>query len=189
MPNRTDIANQSLDLVNVATISDLDGTDAKSQRCKRIYEFDLPEVFEETDWNFGKARGFLGANQMATAPVNGWTYAYKLPENCRRPIRINGDDSVAWAEENGNLLTNAAAPIVLEFVQDISDPNKWTGKFRRAFVNRLASDYNKAFKGGDGRNQLQEYENDVNKAIARNGQTGTPPRPTVNTLTTAIRRY
>ena len=177
-------------MVNQSPISDLEATDAKSQKCKRIYDMALGEVLEEEEWKFNKARVEISVDPVA--PISEWTYAYTLPPDCGQPKRINDDDSIEWEVEGEKILTDASSPIILEYIKNVeNDPNKWLIGFRKAFTSYLAARYAEAFPqdGDKASAKLQEYEHNLQKAMANNGQVGSVHAPPVPNLTTNIRRY
>ena len=190
MPSPTEIANYSLDMINQSPISDLDASDAKSQKCKRIYDMALGEVLEEEEWKFNKARISIPVD--ATAPISEWTYSYTLPPDCGQPQRINDDDSIEYEVEGDKILTDQTGPIILEYIKNsASDPNKWLVGFRKAFNSYLAARYAEAFPqdGDKTKSKLEEYEHNLQKGIANNGQIGPVRAPPITVLTTNIRRY
>lgn len=190
MPSPTEVINHALDLNAISPISDIDGTDAKSQKCKRIYEMALPEVFEEDEWNAAKTRVAIAVDE--TAPISEWTYAYTLPADCGRIVRINDDDAIAWEEEGRKILCEETTPIYLEYIKTtVTDPNQWSASFRRAFHTYLKARYAEAFpQDGDKASvSMEEYEQSLQKASAKDGQSGPVHVPNVTTLTTRIRVY
>lgn len=189
MPSSTDVVNHALDMAHVSAITDLDAADAKAKQCKRIYEFSLPIILGKDDWYFSKGKVSIAVDDEE--PLNEWTYAYTMPADCVKPLRLNDDDSVEWEAEGRKILTDATSPIILDYLKLSPDPNQWDTGFLEAFTTYLASRYCKAFpqdnnKAGE---EYKEYKETLGEAIAKNGQTGTPPRPTVDALTTGVRRY
>lgn len=190
MPSSTEVANHALDLINQPPIFNLDDvSDPKSARCKRMYEMALTFLLEKDHWKFAYKRLSIAVD--ATSPVSGWTYQYTLPADCRKPVRINDDDTQPWTEENGKILTDSASPIILEYIQNVADPNRWHAAFTEAFTHYLAAQYAMAFPQDNDKaaGEMQLYKDSLYEAQAKNGSTGTQPRPQVTTLTTAIRRY
>lgn len=190
MPSPTEVINHALDLNNVSPIDSIDGEDAKSQKCRRIYEMALPEVFEEDEWNAAKTRVAVAAD--VETPLSEWTYQYTLPADCGRIVRINDDDTIEWEEEGRKILTDEASPIYLEYIKTtVTDPNQWSASFRRAFHTYLKARYAEAFPqdGDKAANSITEYEHALQKASAKDGQSGPVHTPEVSTLTTGIRRY
>jgi hypothetical protein len=190
MPSQTEIVNYSLDMVNQSPINDLDALDAKSQKCKRIYNMALGEVLEEEEWKFNKARVEISADPVA--PISEWSYSYQLPPDCGQPKRINDNDAIEWELEGDKILTDTPGPIILEYIKnEQADPNKWLVGFRKAFCTYLSARYAEAFPqdGGLASSKMQEYEHNLQKAMANNGQVGPVLAPPVTHLTTSIRRY
>jgi hypothetical protein len=177
-------------MVNQSPINDLDAPDAKSQKCKRIYNMALGEVLEEDEWKFNKGRVEISVDLVA--PISEWSYSYTLPPDCGQPKRINDDDSIEWELEGDKILTDVSSPIILEYIKnEQADPNKWLIGFRKAFCTYLSARYAEAFPqdGNKAEGKMQEYEHNLQKAMANNGQVGPVLAPAVTVLTTQVRRY
>jgi hypothetical protein len=189
MPSVTEVANHALDQINQSAINSIDDLDAKSQRCKRMYDISLTILLEKEVWNFAKTDVQLAED--AIAPINGWLHQYTIPTDCRKPIRLNGDDLVEFEEADGKIYTDAIAPITLRYIRDVTNPNLWTSSFLEAFTAYLASRYAKAFAQDNQKavQEFQEYKESLGEAIARNGQAGTQPTLTVYSELTTTRRY
>src|SRR5688572_30545422 len=189
MPSPTDIVNAALDLCTESAIADLDGSDARSQKCKRLYQIWLGIEIEKEHWDFAIDRESIAAD--AVAPLNGWAYAYTLPADCLRPIRINNSDEIHFQVEGRKIVTDEPAPIILEYVSTEPDPNVWDATFTESFIHKMASIYAEALHNDAVMSEKlwMKHKDAQGEAIAKNGQTGTPPRPSVDLLTTRARRY
>jgi hypothetical protein len=189
MPSPTEIVNYALDRVNYQPILDLDGADGQSQRCKRIYDMALLIVSGKGDWNSHEKRVSIAVD--ATAPINEWLYSYTLPADCIKPQKINDDSSTEYEINERKILTDAASPIILEYLAVQTNPNLWISDFLETFTSYLASRYAEAFKQDRELSATlwQEYKDNLGETTAKNGQMEPPHRPGVPTLTTNIRRY
>lgn len=140
--NLIDLANEALGEIGESTITDLDGTDNKSQLCKRfIGEVDrkgvLGTILDGHDWNFARGRVAIAAD--ATTPVSGFAFQYTLPADCLRVRRLNGDHNIPFKVEGRKILTDEASPIIIEYTRYISDINFWGPSAYQAAVKLLAS--------------------------------------------------
>lgn len=182
MPTTTEVCNYSLDMINSSPINDLDATDAKSQKCKRIFFIALQIVGTKDDWAEAEKRVSLAA--LSTAPISEWTYQYQVPADCLKPQRINNNDAIPWELNEDKILTNEVAPIILEYLALATNPNLWRGGFMETFTAYLASRYAKAFPQDNDKaaREFAEYQNGLNEGRAQNGQTGPVLRPAVNEL-------
>jgi hypothetical protein len=190
MPSSTETVNYSLAGINQSPISDLDATDAKSQRCKLIYDNALRIVSGKSDFNFGEKRVEISADP--DTPISDWAYSYTLPPECIKPQRINGSDAVGLWEINGRkILTDEVSPIILEYLAVETDPNLWSTDFWETFTSYLSSRYAKAFPQDNNKaeSQWQEYKDNLGEAVVKNGQSEPAHVPQVPYLTTNIRRY
>lgn len=189
MPSQVDIANLALDSINASPINSLDDSDAKSATCKRNFDAAFSILVEKDHWHF--AQGRVSVAELPDAPINKWSHQYTLPADCARPIRINDCDEESWEVESGVLLTDSASPIILEYVKNsATDPNRWDASFREAFIHYLAYVYAKIFPQDKDKSarEFNEYKESLAEAMARNGQTGSPHVPRVDTLT-RVRRF
>ena len=149
---------------SVSSISPPDGT-AAAGHCARFYGQARTEMLEPGAWKFSKKRALLA--QVAN-PSEVWLYAYGLPSDCLRPLRVlnssyahplrvqpqyetfsNRNDlllNIALDEENtadfqveGNVVFTNQPEAVLLYVVDIVDTTKFTPSFTTALSYLLAS--------------------------------------------------
>lgn len=138
----------------VSSISPPDGS-VEAGHCATFYDQARVELIEPGNWRFALKRATLAelANDSDT-----WLYAYALPSDCLRPLRVlrlfsagvtvfNQDDvrfsptdreSADFDVEGATLYTNEPAAVLL-YTRDVTDTGKFTPSFVSALSDLLAS--------------------------------------------------
>lgn len=157
MPSVVNLCNMALSHIGasaqVASISPPDGS-VEAGYCATFYDMARTEMLEPGNWAFSLKR-------VALAEVNNasqaWAYAYALPSDCLRPLRIlapsfgitvfnqdsyalQTDDrsSVDFEIEGQTLYTNALDAVLL-YVRDVTDSGRFPASFTSALSYLLAS--------------------------------------------------
>ena len=166
MASIIDICNLGLSHIGsdaqVASISPPDGS-VEAGHCARLWPIVRTELFESAAWTFSKARVLLAA---VTNPSTVWAYAYGLPSNSLSPLRVLksfvlssygfvvpytygyvSPSELAIFDERGSadfevegttLLTNEPSAVLL-YVQDVTDPSRYSPSFVVAAGYLMAS--------------------------------------------------
>ena len=128
MASIVDIANNALNILGASTISSLTEDTKNARICNQRFENVRNRVFRSHPWNCLIKRVQLAQN--STAPVIEYTYAYALPSDFLRCLKIhNGTtDSVAsnldFKVEGKNIVTDEAT-VYLVYVAKDTDPNNY----------------------------------------------------------------
>lgn len=148
MASVADLCNIALSHIGaraqVASISPPDGS-AEAGHCARFYPIVRKELLDYRTWSFSKTRAALAE---VTNPSTTWAYAYALPADCIRAMRIlsavettgtvpSERDSSPFDIESGVLLTNEPEA-VLVYRRDVVDTTKYTPLFQSALGMLLA---------------------------------------------------
>lgn len=182
-----DVINEALGQLGRAPISDPDNADDPvAVLCKRYFVSLLRTMLRDHPWNFAKDRIKLAQN--ATAPISDWAYAYTLPADCFRVLKVNNSDKSIWEIERRNLLSDESA-ILIQYIRWEDDPNRWDGMFYQAFVTfltvrlapALSTDKEKAS------DLYRVYQMQLMDAKAVDGQESSPEQMTSTELTDDIR--
>ena len=110
MASAVDIANSALNLLGASTISAFTDDSKNARLVNQRYEPVRDRVFRSHAWNCLHKRVELAQN--STAPVVEYSFAYSLPSDCLRVLKIhNGatDSIVSEMEykiEGRNIVTN-----------------------------------------------------------------------------------
>ena len=143
MASTVDICNSALNLLGASTISALTDDSKNARLCNQRYEPIRNRVFRAHAWNCLHKRVQLAQN--STAPVVEYTYAYALPSDCLRVLKIhNGTtDSIAssmdYKLEGRNIVTDEGT-IYLIYIALVTDPNEYDVYLQESISHQLAAD-------------------------------------------------
>jgi hypothetical protein len=167
MASVSDICNMALSHIgsaaDIISISPPDTNSAEAGHCARFYPIARKEALESHKWTWSKKRVALAT---VTNPSTIWAYAYALPSDCLRPMRVlqqslvdyfdlwpqpdelmTADNLVLWSErgsadfeiEGGVLLTHEPDAVLL-YTRDVTDAAKFSGAFT-TFLSYLLASY------------------------------------------------
>lgn len=162
MASVVDTCNTALSHVGaraqISSISPPDGS-VEAGYCARFYPIARREMIEAHSWGFSKTRITLAE---VTNPSTIWTYAYALPADCLKPVRVLAltTANVLWPQslwvdntltsvvdenegrefdiENGVILTHEPEAVLL-YRRDVTDTAKFSPLFGSALSMLLAS--------------------------------------------------
>lgn len=181
MASIIDICNTGLGHIgNDNVISSIDPPDGSTEAgyCKRFYPIARKELIERFVWPFATKRQTLAA---VANPSQVWGYAYAVPSDCIRPVRVLTaqaarallwelsagtitqasmfDDSASapYEVEDGVLLTNEPEAVLL-YLRDVVDTTRFTSLFVSGLGFLLASYLaGPMIRGADGARAAQNY--------------------------------
>ena len=143
MASTVDICNSALNLLGASTISALTDDSKNARLCNQRYEPIRNRVFRSHAWNCLHKRVQLAQN--STAPVVEYYYAYALPSDCLRILKVhNGTtDSIAssidYKLEGRNIVTDEGT-IYAIYIALITDPNEYDVYLQESISHQLAAD-------------------------------------------------
>ena len=143
MASTVDICNSALNLLGASTISALTDDSKNARLCNQRYEPIRNRVFRRHAWNCLHKRVQLAQN--STAPVVEYSYAYALPSDCLRILKVhNGTtDSIAssidYKLEGRNIVTDEGT-IYAIYIALITDPNEYDVYLQESISHQLAAD-------------------------------------------------
>jgi len=143
MASVVDICNSALNLLGASTISALTDDSKNARLCNQRYEPVRNRVFRSHAWNCLHKRVQLAQN--STAPVIEYTYAYALPSDCLRVLKVhNGTtDSIAssidYKLEGKNIVTDEGT-IYLIYIALDTDPNNYDTYLQESISHQLSAD-------------------------------------------------
>ena len=143
MASVVDIVNSGLNLLGASTISALTDDSKNARLCNQRYESVRDRVFRSHSWNCLTKRVQLA--QDSTAPVIEYTYAYTLPTDCLRVLKVhNGTtDSIASALDykvEGRKIKTDEGTLYLIYIAIDTDPNNYDAYLRESISHQLAAD-------------------------------------------------
>ena len=143
MASEVDIANSALNLLGASTISAFTDDSKNARLVNQRYEPVRDRVFRSHAWNCLHKRVQLAQN--STAPVVEYSYAYALPSDCLRVLKVhNGTtDSIAsdidYKLEGRNIVTNEGTVYIIYIAID-TDPNNYDTYLQESIAHQLAAD-------------------------------------------------
>lgn len=136
----------------VSSISPPDGS-VEAGHCATFYDLARTELIEPGNWNFTLRREALA---LEANPSTVWAYAYALPSDCLRALRIlkkgsaltmfnqdaytyiPNDRDTAVFDIEGDLLFTNEEDAVLVYARDVIDTTKYSATFTAALSYLLA---------------------------------------------------
>jgi len=104
--------------------------------CNRIYEQARDQTLRDHPWNFALARTSLAAS--TTAPAWEYANAFPFPTGLLRVIEV--DSTEEWVVEGQSIVTDAAAPLNILYIDTITDPTKFDAMFVEAYAAKIAAE-------------------------------------------------
>lgn len=137
MASKIEICNMALYHIGQDEISDLDEGSTAALACRQYFDFSRKAFLRKYPMAFSVKRRELA--DAGDAPT-GWTYRYKIPNDCLRPLAVVtlGVEKIPFDIESGHLLTDQPNA-VLQYAADITDPNEFDDSFIEAFSYYLAA--------------------------------------------------
>ncbi|MBI9078302.1 MAG: hypothetical protein JEY79_01020 [Pseudodesulfovibrio sp.] len=166
-----------------------------ARQCRLHWTPVLREVLRAYPWRFATKRWSLGGPSDSDKPVFRWDYAYKLPEECLRIIKVYGadqremDGDGSWAKEGNCVVSNEEGPLYLKGVQLIEDANLFDDSFINALGFRLAAQI--APGVGESKQQgpmLNTFRELVNSGQSIDSSEAAPPKKKTGGWSGAYRR-
>jgi hypothetical protein len=136
MASIVEICNGSLNQLGATTILSLTEDSKNARLCNQRFTQVRDAVFRSHPWNCLQKRVELAAD--TTAPAWGFSYAYTLPADCLRLLRILDYDS-NYKVEGRKILSNTSSMKIL-YIGRITDPNEYDESLRETLSAALGAD-------------------------------------------------
>ena len=136
MASTVDICNGALNQLGATTILSLTEDSKNARLCNSRYTQVRDGLFRTHPWNCLQKRIELAAD--TTAPAWGFSYAYTLPADCLRLLRILDYDS-NYKVEGRKILSNTSSMKIL-YIGRITDPTEYDELLRETLSASLAAD-------------------------------------------------
>jgi len=136
MASIVDICNGALNQLGATTILSLTEDSKNARLCNSRYTQVRDALFRTHPWNCLQKRVELAAD--TTAPAWGFSYAYTLPADCLRLLRILDYDS-NYKVEGRKVLSNTETMKIL-YVGRVTDPNEYDELLRETLSASLGAD-------------------------------------------------
>jgi len=136
MASTVDICNGALNQLGATTILSLTEDSKNARLCNSRYTQVRDALFRTHPWNCLQTRLELAAS--SDSPAWGFTYAYTLPTNCLRLLRVLDYDS-NYKVEGRKILSNASTMKIL-YISRVTDPNEYDELLRETLSAALGAD-------------------------------------------------
>jgi len=136
MASTVDICNGALNQLGATTILSLTEDSKNARLCNSRFTQVRDGVFRSHPWNCLQKRIELA--QDTTAPAWGFKFAYTLPADCLRLLRILDFDS-NYKVEGRKILSNTETMKIL-YIGRVTDPNEYDESLRETLSAALAAD-------------------------------------------------
>ena len=136
MASTVDICNGALNQLGATTILSLTEDSKNARLCNSRFTQVRDGVFRSHPWNCLQKRIELA--QDSTAPAWGFKYAYTLPADCLRLLRILDYDS-NYKVEGRKILSDTETMKIL-YVSRVTDPNEYDESLRETLSSALSAD-------------------------------------------------
>ena len=136
MASTVDICNGALNQLGATTILSLTEDSKNARLCNSRFTQVRDAVFRSHPWNCLQKRVELAAD--TDAPAWGFSYAYTLPADCLRLLRILDYDS-NYKVEGRKILSNTSTMKIL-YIGRVTDPNEYDELLRETLSAALGAD-------------------------------------------------
>lgn len=145
MASKTGIINGALRRIGGSRITSIDDGSTNANYVMDIYDDLLDDLLRSGEWKFATTRASL--SRLVATPTFGFDYAYALPSNWLRTVRISDNDAGVstfdYQEEtlsSQKVILASRENVYLQYVYRETDPNQWSADFRMAMIFALARD-------------------------------------------------
>ena len=136
MASTVDICNGALNQLGATTILSLTEDSKNARLCNSRYTQVRDALFRTHPWNCLQKRIQIAAD--STAPAWGFSFAYTLPADCLRLLRILDYDS-NYKVEGRKILSNTSTMKIL-YISRVTDPNEYDELLRETLSASLSAD-------------------------------------------------
>ena len=136
MASTVDICNGALNQLGATTILSLTEDSKNARLCNSRYTQVRDALFRTHPWNCLQTRLELAAS--TDTPAWGFSYAYTLPADCLRLLRILDYDS-SHRVEGRKIISNASTMKIL-YISRVTDPNEYDELLRETLSAALGAD-------------------------------------------------
>ena len=130
------ICNGALNQLGATTILSLSEDSKNARLCNSRYTQVRDALFRSHPWNCLQKRIQIAAD--TTAPAWGFSFAYTLPADCLRLLKILDYDS-NYKVEGRKILSNTSSMKIL-YVARVTDPNEYDELLRETLSASLGAD-------------------------------------------------
>lgn len=129
------LALQKLGVGRQGRIVSLSQDSANARAMNNCYVMVRDAELRKRAWNFARKLDQLAAS--TTSPAFGLSYAYALPSDFIRLVPPN-DRALDWRIRGRYIHTDYSAPLEIEYIYRVTDPNQMDALFQEALACKLA---------------------------------------------------
>ncbi len=107
-----------------------------SRSVQAVWDAERRAALRDHSWNFAMRRRALPA-VLGEDPAP-YGFAYRMPAESVRLIEVLGFRRGDYQLEGPFILSDAAAPLRIRFLADVTEPAEWDDLFAKAFAMRVA---------------------------------------------------
>lgn len=133
MASQTAICNQALIQVGHDTLTAVDSSTVQGRKLLAAWPIVLDALLTAHAWGFATKR--VALQQLATAPVWGYDYAYQLPSDCLRLLEVYPD--AEYQVEAGQVLSDEDE-VSIKYLYRVSQTGLFSPLFTLALADALA---------------------------------------------------
>lgn len=175
MASKVQICNIALARLGASRITSLTDNTAEAKLCNLLFNDIADLVMVEGSWSTTIRRASL--NLTSNTPAFGYTSEFQLPTNpfCLKLLSINdvtpGDED--YRIEGDKLLANITS-MKVRYIARITDTQSYGPFLTQAIISRLTAElaYSITGQANAAERWMQQYELDVRKGLANDGQQG-----------------
>jgi hypothetical protein len=141
MASQTAICNRALECLGDAPIVSIDDDTKQAKALRRVYDISRRAFLCDHPWHFAKKRASLPAS--AAAPGWGFAQGYPVPADFLRLLAVkDGPQFSLEADASGSqwILSDAAAPLSILYLYDVTDAGRFPPHAVEALARWLAYD-------------------------------------------------
>lgn len=136
MASEIGIANSALIQLGAKPIMSLSDSNINAERIASVIEMVREEVLAVFPWNCATKQQALA--MIDSTPLFGWDYAYQLPTDCLRVIKMQ-DDDYTYSVQSGMLLTDQDEAII-EYIWRNTNYGTYPPHLASSIASRLAAE-------------------------------------------------
>ncbi len=139
MPAAIDIINGALTKLGERNITAVTDPVKAARIANQTYDKYRDVVLSDHKWNFAITR--LAITSTGTEPLFEFANAFNQPGDLLRLLDLDNPDNVIWKVENGQILTDIASPLNIQYVFRNTNVNSYSFMFIEALEARLAAEW------------------------------------------------
>lgn len=147
MSSRVEIFNlAATEIGTSARVTDPDEETVLARAVRGVWDTQRRAALREGSFNCAAARAELAA-LVGSVPYP-FTMAYQLPADCLRLIEVLDEDARdAYQLEGRTILCDAAAPLHIRYVRDLTEAAEFDEAFADSFAKRIAATIGRKIAG------------------------------------------